>query len=64
MVFLNTNNTDDSWLLPLLRDLDTLRDYDWGVAAYSHLLHGLDYACLGSSRIYDVPLVVDVSYFR
>ena len=49
VVFLNMNNTGGSWLLPLLQDLDTLRDYDWGAAAYSHRLYGLDDACRGSS---------------
>ena len=64
VVFPNLNNTGDSWLLLLLEDLDVLWYYDWGSTAYSYILHSFDDACRGSSRIYSVPLVVDVSYFR
>ena len=42
VVFHNAKNTDDFWLLPLLHDLDALRDYDWDFATYGYLLHGLD----------------------
>ena len=51
-------------MLPLLQDLDVLRDYDWGSATYGYLLYGLDDAYRGSSWICGVPLAVDVSYSR
>ena len=64
VVFPNANNTGGSWLLPLLRDLDALQDYDYGSTTYVYLLHGQNDACRDSSLICGIPLVVDVSYFR
>ena len=63
MVFPNANNTSDSWLLPMLWDLNNLWEYDCRSPTYGYLFHGLDDACRESSQICGVPLVVDVSYF-
>ena len=50
----------DLCLLPPLRDLNTVREWDWGSPALAALYRGLDRFCRGNSYVQGYGFLVEV----
>ena len=59
-LFADAASSVDLCLLPPLRNLDTVREWDWGSPALASLYRGLDRCCRGGSYVQGYGFLVEV----